>query len=251
MRAKKTDIRNKIIFAAVSAVIAAGICILPFMFSKADEEETEGNYSHFDFFDITSSYSSVLYNSENGMPTSEANAIVQTPDGFIWIGGYSGLIRYDGSDFTRYEANTGIASVICLYVDSSERLWIGTNDSGVAYMEKGEVEFFTTDDGIRASSVRALAEDDAGNMLIATTAGLNYITPDGDVEFIDDESINDKYIVGLTKADDGKIYGITTAGDMFIVDNLEVTDFFGAGSLVGEHTVSCVCPDNGTIYLGT
>ena len=31
-------------------------------------------------------YSAVLYNNTNGMPTSEANAIAETSDGFIWIG---------------------------------------------------------------------------------------------------------------------------------------------------------------------
>ena len=38
-------------------------------------------------------YSSVLYDNSNGLPTSEANDIAQTADGFIWIGSYSGLIR--------------------------------------------------------------------------------------------------------------------------------------------------------------
>ena len=32
--------------------------------------------------------SAVLYDNTNGLPTSEANAIVQTADGFIWIGSY-------------------------------------------------------------------------------------------------------------------------------------------------------------------
>ena len=44
-------------------------------------------------------YSAVLYNSTNGLPTSEANAIEETSEGFIWIGSYSGLIRYDGNTF--------------------------------------------------------------------------------------------------------------------------------------------------------
>ena len=38
-------------------------------------------------------YSAVLYNNTNGLPTSEANAIAETEEGFIWIGSYSGLIR--------------------------------------------------------------------------------------------------------------------------------------------------------------
>ena len=30
-------------------------------------------------------YTSFLYNNSNGLPTSEANAIAETADGFIWI----------------------------------------------------------------------------------------------------------------------------------------------------------------------
>ena len=38
-------------------------------------------------------YSAVVYDNTNGLPTAEANAIVQTSEGFIWIGSYGGLIR--------------------------------------------------------------------------------------------------------------------------------------------------------------
>ena len=79
-------------------------------------------------------YSAVLYDNTNGLTTSEANAIAETPDGFIWIGSYSGLTRYDGKSFERVDSTTGIASVVSLFVDSKEHLWIGTNDNGVAMM---------------------------------------------------------------------------------------------------------------------
>ena len=45
-------------------------------------------------------YSAVLYDNTNGLPTAEANAIVQTSEGFIWIGSYGGLIRYDGNPYS-------------------------------------------------------------------------------------------------------------------------------------------------------
>ncbi|MBQ9618082.1 MAG: hypothetical protein IJR48_06915, partial [Oscillibacter sp.] len=75
--------------------------------------------------EIGAGYASVLYDSTNGLPTSEANDIAQSPDGFIWIGSYGGLIRYDSNTFQRYE---GVTSVKCLFVDSRQRLWVGTND---------------------------------------------------------------------------------------------------------------------------
>ena len=51
-------------------------------------------------------YSAVLYDNTNGLPTSEANAVIETPDGFIWIGSYSGLARYDGKSFEHVDSTT-------------------------------------------------------------------------------------------------------------------------------------------------
>ena len=100
-------------------------------------------------------FSAVLYDNTKGLPTSEANAIAETSEGFIWIGSYGGLIRYDGSSFERIDSTTGIASVVSLYVDSRDRLWIGTNDSGAFVMDKGEYTQFNKEDGLSSLSVRA------------------------------------------------------------------------------------------------
>lgn len=42
-----------------------------------------------------------IYNDRNGLPTGEANAVVQTPDGYVWIGSY----LYD-----TMEPNSGISA---------------------------------------------------------------------------------------------------------------------------------------------
>ena len=68
-------------------------------------------------------YSSVLYDNMNGLPTSEANDIAETEEGFIWIGSYGGLIRFDGNTFERMNSTTGIGNVACLYADTQNRLW--------------------------------------------------------------------------------------------------------------------------------
>ena len=104
-------------------------------------------------------FSAVLYNNRNGLPTSEANAIAQTAEGFIWIGSYAGLIRYDGNTFERVSPSTGIANVRCLFVDSRDRIWIGTNDSGVFSMMKNSLQNWGKEQGLRSVSVRAVTED--------------------------------------------------------------------------------------------
>lgn len=55
-------------------------------------------------------YIKTIYNNTNGLPSSEANAIAETEDGYIWIGGYAGLTRYDG---TRFEYITEGGLAVC------------------------------------------------------------------------------------------------------------------------------------------
>lgn len=199
-----------------------------------------------------SSYSIIFYDSNNGLPTSEANAIAQTKDGFIWIGSYSGLIRYSGNEFIRYDSQVGIASVMCLYVDSKDRLWIGTNDSGAALYEDGEFYFYNRDNGLNSLSIRSITEDKNGNIILATTKGIAYIDETGELNILSDDLINNEYI-SMVKSDEyGLIYGVTTNGALFSIDDLKIK-YFNAGISDGTG-FSCVYPVPGKkneVYLGT
>ena len=105
-------------------------------------------------------YSAVVYDNTNGLPAAEANDIVQTSEGFIWIGCYAGLVRYDGDTFERLDSNQGVNSISSLYVDNKDRLWIGTNDNGVAIMEKGEFRFWGEKDGLGSSKICDIEGDE-------------------------------------------------------------------------------------------
>ena len=56
------------------------------------------------------SYVSTVYNERNGLPTGEANVVMQTSDGYIWIGSYGGLIRYDGNTFRNFSQEGKLVS---------------------------------------------------------------------------------------------------------------------------------------------
>ncbi len=198
-------------------------------------------------------FTSVLYDNASGLPTSEANAIVQSGEGFIWIGSYSGLIRYDGNEFERVDASTGVASVMSLLVDSKDRIWVGTNDSGVAVLEGERFTFYTRSDGLRSSSVHALAEDEDGNILVATTMGLAYVDTEGVMSLIDDPQVNQEYICELVPGAEGVVYGVTNSGAIFTVEKHRITAFYSAEDM-GVGTVYTLCPDPdnpGFVYLGT
>ncbi len=201
---------------ALSVAVILLSALLPSAKCYAEELDTIPS------FDLTTpgdGYSAVLYDNSSGLPTSEANVITETDDGFIWIGSYSGLIRYDGNTFLRISSLSGIASVVSLYADSEQRLWIGTNDSGVALMAKGDLTFFGKKDGLASASVKAFAEDNNGNIYAASTGGLCVFDKDLNVSRVEYPELADERVTKLVSDKDGNIYGVTQMGDYFIIGN--------------------------------
>ena len=198
-------------------------------------------------------YSAVLYDNTNGLPTSEANAVTETPDGFIWIGSYSGLTRYDGKSFERVDSTTGISSVVSLFVDSKEHLWIGTNDNGVAMMEKGGYRIYNHKDGLRSSSVRSIVEDTDGTIIIATTKGIATVDSEGNLGQLDNDKINNEYIRVMKQADNGVIYGVTNSGAVFTLRDGKISAFYDSETL-GVNDIRTILPDPSnpdSAYIGT
>ena len=198
-------------------------------------------------------FSAILYNNENGLPTSEANAIAETAEGFIWIGGYSGLIRYDGNTFERIDSTTGITSVVSLYVDSRDRLWIGTNDNGVVKMEKGEFKRYHHAGGLKSSSIRSVCEDANGVIYIATTHGIGIFDENEEFSVLDETQIYDEYIRELRAGENGIIYGLTQNGAIFTIENRKLTGFYD-GARLGIEDIKSILPDPEDpekIYVGT
>ncbi len=210
--------------------------------------------SKVDVFGTGEDYTSVLYDSTNGLPTSEANAIVQSRDGFIWLGGYSGFIRYDGTDFYRFDSSLGISSFFSLLVDDKNRVWIGTNENGLAYYDKGVICAYGRVEGMRSHSVRALVQDENGNILVGTTQGLAYVDAEElKIHPIDDPQVSSEYIVDFAKDSEGNIYGLTIMGAVFKIENLRVVDFYKPG-FFGEQVINTIEADpdeSGILYLGS
>ena len=241
-------------------MLAAAFVIGTFVGVKSMSVSRAENSSGSDYEDMSvdpttrgEGYSSVLYNNTNGLPTSEANAIAETEEGFIWIGSYSGLIRYDGNTFERIDSTTGITSVVSLYVDSKNRLWIGTNDNGVAVMDKGEYTHYNNVEGLKSSSIRSIVEDNDGNIFIATTHGIGMIDSEMVLHALDEPQINEDYICELRLGSDGVIYGETIEGAIFTIENQKLSGYYDSAKLEIDD-IYTVLPDEhkpGYVYIGT
>ena len=230
--------------------------VQPFCYAEEEQSDhTELESSQVEIVDPVSnqnSYSAVLYNNTNGLPTSESNDIVETKDGFIWIGSYSGLIRYDGANFERMDSTGGIANVISLYVDDSDRLWVGTNDSGIAVMEdNGKFRMWDTSDGLQSDKICSISGDENGLIYIGTPYGMSIIDQDMNLSVMDEPRLEGVYVDKLRRGCDGTIYGLSSNDDLFIVKDGKLKFYLEQKDNVITGTV-CILPDMdhpGFLYL--
>ena len=196
-------------------------------------------------------YTAVLYNNRNGLPASEVKAIAQTDDGFIWIGSYSGLIRYDGNTFERIQADVPISNVMDLYKDSRNRLWIGTNDMGFLVMENGQFRHWGISDGLESLSVRNLAEDADGYIYAGTASGLIILDPGMELRAESSDRLSGT-IQKIRRGGDGLVYVLTRAGDLAVYSKGVQVGKLNAGDCAVEN-INCMLPDSenpGWFWLG-
>ncbi|MCR4617262.1 MAG: response regulator [Lachnospiraceae bacterium] len=198
-------------------------------------------------------YNAVLYNSSNGLPTSDANTILAGKNGYIWIGGYSGLIRYDGSTFLSMDSSKGFANAKTLFEDSKGRLWVGTNDNGVVVMDGDEFVYYTYKDGLPSSSVRSIVEDDKGIIYIGTTNGVCYVDGAGRLFNVDAAQLKNAYIIRLVTDSKGRVFGNTMSGDAFCISDGRLKNYYTSNRLkIGGISAIYADPVNeGYLYLGT
>jgi signal transduction histidine kinase/ligand-binding sensor domain-containing protein len=121
----------------------------------------------------------------DGLPQNSVNAIVEAPDGYLWIGTFGGLVRFDGTSF-RSEARIDssghhIDRVLALGVGADSALWIGTEDGLLRYKNK-VYQRYSTSDGLPDNQVTALHLDHAGVLWVGTQRGLGRLVASGRFE---------------------------------------------------------------------
>lgn len=99
----------------------------------------------------TGDYLMDVWSAENGLPNSSVTAIAQTPDGYLWVGTYNGLARFDGVRFVNFDPFTtpelAHPRVRRLFVDDGGTMWANTFDGSLSSYRNGKFKLEWKGDG--------------------------------------------------------------------------------------------------------
>jgi signal transduction histidine kinase/ligand-binding sensor domain-containing protein len=109
----------------------------------------------------TSQYAHTSWRLQDGVFNGIPTAIVQTADGYLWIGTTSGLVRFDGVRFVPWTPPEGSSPIKAIYSLGASRdgsLWIGASD--MMRWKDGKLSSFPNLD----ARINAILEDPAGGV---------------------------------------------------------------------------------------
>ncbi|MBE5954134.1 MAG: HD domain-containing protein [Lachnospiraceae bacterium] len=193
-----------------------------------------------------------VYNDQNGLPTGEANTILQTRDGYIWIGSYGGLIKYDGTTFRNYslEGAVNSSSIRSLYEDSQGRLWIGTNDKGVIVHMDNEFKTISGPDDHSFLCIRDFVETEDGKIYVSSNSGVARVE-DYCLAPIMDEKIYENTVYTLGADSYGRIWCAMDNGVCGLIDEDHSVHLFETGTFFRDYDVYSLACSGNKLYLGS
>lgn len=117
---------------------------------------------------------------------SGINQLVQDRDGYLFMGSWGELYRYDGYElqgWTRRDVRPLASAQVCaLHTAADGRLWVGTDDDGLAVYDPATDDFTyhradsRRPNALQVDRITAFAEDARGNLWIGTQgAGIAHL----------------------------------------------------------------------------
>ena len=165
-----------------------------------------------------SQYSVGAWGTAQGLPQNSIDAMVQTRDGYLWLGTQEGLARFDGVRFRIFDSGNTAAftnnHVGALLEDREGTLWVGTYGGGLIRGRDGSFESVrTARSGSGLGSVNALGEDASGTLWVGTSAsGIARLAAGQVTEVGQSDGLPSSQVRAIHADPDGTVWVGTAAG---------------------------------------
>src|SRR6202790_5461186 len=201
-------------------------------------------------------YDHRAWQAPEGLPQDSVQTILQTRDGFLWVGTERGLARFDGLHFEVFKSKDAggikINSIEVLYESRDATLWIGTRDSGLIAMKDGKFAVYPTANVSGGEHVTSIQQDRDGSMWIGFKSGGLGQFIDGKLTLLTTkQGLSSNTIGALLSAADGTLWVATDDGGLDHWDGRRFLVFNTKNGLPSDSISSLFEDADGALWIGT
>ncbi len=158
------------------------------------------------------------WTTDDGLPDNAVAAVLQTRDGYLWLGTYGGLAKFDGERFTAYnsanEPQLQSDRITSLYQDAHGTLWIGHERGDLTSYQAGQFVSQNIHESGARRKIAAISADAAGEIWV--------LNEEGTLARVRDDHLcalpNSDGVVNLARDGSGKLW-ITSGGKLGVLDH--------------------------------
>lgn len=195
------------------------------------------------------------WTTDDGLPTNSLLHIHQSSNGYLWITGYSGLIRFDGSKFTLFNnSNTDvfISNVIRgITEDNNGTMWFSTQGNGLVSYRDGEFKAYGVEQDL-LHLYRAIYADNKNRIWTASPeAGWLYLEND-QIHYLDDSArLKNIEVRAITQSKSGAIWFATLGDGLFKYENEELISYKVKDGLIDDWVYALYVDNDDILWIGT
>lgn len=163
------------------------------------------------------------WTTRQGLPHNQINAIAQTPDGYLWLGTWEGLVRYNGLEFQQFTRSNTPAlkdnGVRSLRASADGAVVIGTSRGGVTVKWGDRWRTWTRADGLAQDEILDALLDRRGRLWAATESmGLTMLDGARATQFnVANGRLPSDVVFSLLEDRQGDVWVATAAGLVHLV----------------------------------
>jgi ligand-binding sensor domain-containing protein/signal transduction histidine kinase len=198
-------------------------------------------------------YSRRVWQSADGLPEDLAQALAQTPDGYLWIGTSGGLVRFDGVRFALFNRASEPAfhddSVYALLATDDGTLWVGTEGGGLLRYAHGAFRAFGAAEGLTNGFVRVVFEDRNRHLWVGTDGGLFGMQGESFTRMDNSGGVPAMNVHAICQDRAGRL--LVGGGGLLVLDGSQRTHYASSQSQADNSIRTLRETADGAVWIGT
>lgn len=196
-----------------------------------------------------------VYTMRDGLPTAIINSVAEDQTGNIWVGTPDGVTRINTEGkFTAFTTADGLPhkNIQNVFAARDGKIWIGTYE-GLASFDSERFNTFAANNELSTESIKTLAEDSAGNLLMGTESkGLYRISHDGRAaNYTKLDGLSDSEARAVFEDAEGNLWVGTNTGGLNCLKRGKVVSYTREDGLPADSVVPITEDATGNLWIGS